>query len=291
MLPSSLIIASRNRPDLLRDAVESILKGAILPTELVVIDQSHRAHPTLASSPPAGRCQVRYVWVPSRGLSRGNNLGIGHARHEILAFTHDDILAERNWFGSLLATVVREGDRTIVTGRVLPAEDRADGFAPSVNVDSQPRAYEGTLRRDVLYPLNMAMYRRAIEAVGGFDERLGPGTRYPAAEDNDLGHRLLEAGFRIVFEPTAVVRHRAWRSRAAYTRLRFDYGRGQGAFYAKHLLRRDGHMLGRLRDDVLGRLIRLPIVALLGRRRIRDEAAYLCGLFSAMFQWLLTERR
>ena len=97
----------------------------------------------------------------------------------------------------------------------------------------------------------MAMYRSAIDCIGGFDERLGPGTCFPAAEDNDLGFRLLEAGFHIIYDPASVLYHRSWRTEKDYLPLRWGYGRGQGAYYARYLSLQDRHMIARMSLDVV----------------------------------------
>ena len=269
----SVILASRNRPDLMADTVASILCSTPLPDEIVVVDQSDRPHPGLPG--------VRYIWTEARGLSRANNLGTREAKHDHLVFTHDDVLVEPDWYGRMLSALLQGGPRTVVTGRVMAARESADGFAPSLNASTTPAVYEGVNARDVIWPMSLALHRSTLEAVGGFDERLGPGTPYPAAEDNDLCRRLLEAGCRIVFEPSAVVHHRAWRPWSEQASLRYDYGRGQGAFYAKH---RD---LRRLTGDVAGRLLRL------GRsgRTPREEMAYVRGLLSAAWQWSRQEGR
>jgi GT2 family glycosyltransferase len=280
VLPASIILASCNRPQMLTDTVDSILAGESVPAELIVVDQSDRP---LRRTWPG---EVRYLWSESRGLSRANNLGARLARHEILVFTHDDVLVAPDWLARLLSALEREGARTVVTGRVLPAEPESPaGFAPSTNVSTVPAVYEGRKGRDVLWPMNMALHAPALAAVGGFDERLGPGTPYPAAEDNDLCHRLLAAGYRIAFDPDAVVWHRAWRRRDEMAALRYSYGRGQGAFYAKHL---GPYMLRRLAGDVLGRLTRLPLRR---GRPPRDEIAYVRGVLSALWDWQSWERR
>ena len=97
----------------------------------------------------------------------------------------------------------------------------------------------------------MATYRSAIDCIGGFDERLGPGTCFPAAEDNDLGFRLLEAGFHIIYDPASVLYHRSWRTEKDYLPLRWGYGRGQGAYYARYLSLQDRHMIAHMSLDVV----------------------------------------
>src|SRR5205823_6583384 len=86
--------------------------------------------------------------------------------------------------------------------------------------------------------------------VGDFDDDLGPGARFPASEDSDLGFRLLEAGYHIHYIPEAVLYHRAWRSNSDYLPLRWSYGVGRGAFYAKHLRLDDRYIMRRMIRDV-----------------------------------------
>jgi GT2 family glycosyltransferase len=281
-LPASVILATRGRPDLLADTVASILAGDTLPAELIVVDQSDAPDSAFQAAP----APVVYRWTRERGLSRANNLGVREASSDLLVFTHDDVLVERDWLRRLVDALAREGPRTVVTGRVLAAGDRPGGFAPSLQPAGEPALWQGRIGLDVLYPLNMALHRSALEAVEGFDERLGPGTPYPAAEDNDLGHRLLEAGYRIAYAPEAVVRHRAWRPWAEHSRLRYGYGRGQGAFYAKHLDLRDRYMLRRLAGDTAGRLARLPGRVL--RKEKRGPAGdlfYVAGVLAGLAGW------
>jgi len=87
---------------------------------------------------------------------------------------------------------------------------------------------------------NLALRRSAFEAVGGFDETLGPGTPARAAEDVDLLYRLVNAGFTILYEPDAVVYHEL-KSRRARVGGRYGYGYGLGTFLAGHAARGDEH--------------------------------------------------
>ena len=281
---TSLIICSRNRPEMRYEAIESILQGNEVPTELIVIDQSDVSHPTLAALTTNRPCELRYFWMQSVGLSRANNQGITTARHDLLVFTHDDILVTPTWFGSLVRSLINAGTRAVVTGRVLPATaETSSNFAPSTKSDEVAATYEGRIGIDVLFPMNMAMYSSAIDEIGKFDECLGPGTCFPAAEDNDLGFRLLEAKYRIIYVPEAILYHRAWRTDQDYIPLRWSYGRGQGAYYAKYLSLKDRYMLWRIIQAT--RLVRHQ------RRFAYSHAIFVLGLLSGAAQWLLTQRR
>lgn len=288
--PASLIICSRNRPKILLETVASILDGEEVPAELIIIDQSDHINTDLAEMTTDRPCELRYFSSRSVGLSRARNEGIEKARHGILAFTDDDVSATPSWFRRLIGVLVTEGSQTLVTGQVLPGDHKPDGFVPSIKVDPEPAVFEGRIGEDVIYPHNMAMYASLMKRVGNFDERLGAGARYAGAEDNDFCFRLLEAGFRIVYAPEAVVYHRAWRSYRAYLPLRWSYGRGQGAYYAKHLDLRDRYMLRRLYEDVQFRLKRSFRRMGSEPRQGLGDFVYAIGTLSGVLQWLLTER-
>jgi GT2 family glycosyltransferase len=289
--PTSLIIPTRNRPALLAETIESVLQGDALPAELIVIDQSDSAHAEIAALGSVRGCTVRYHRYSETGLSRARNRGIALAGHEVLVFTDDDVRVSRSWLGTLIAALLREGPRTVVTGQVLPEQERTDGFVPSTKVAVEAAAYEGRIGADVLYPHNMAMYRSLVDEVGEFDVRLGAGTRFAGSEDNDFAFRLLEAGFRIVYVPDAVVHHRAWRPASAYLPLRWSYGRGQGAFYAKHSSLRDRYMLWRLSQEVLQRSGRFFRYLPGNPRRALGQLVSLSGVLSGYTQWLVMGRR
>jgi len=134
---------------------------------------------------------------------------------------------------------------------------------------------------------NMAMSRSVAAVVGGFDERLGAGSQFPAAEDNDLGYRLLEAGYRIEYVPAALLYHRAWRPAWDYWAVRWRYGRGKGGFYCKHLSLRDRYVLRRMLRDVLSRVVRFPWFLVRHPFRAGGDPFYLCGILFGIVDWYL----
>ena len=85
---------------------------------------------------------------------------------------------------------------------------------------------------------NLAVRRGRLEAVGGYDERLGPGATFRAGEDVDLLDRFFAAGHTGWFEPAAHAWHEQWRSRRELLDVNWGYGIGAGARVAK-LVRTD----------------------------------------------------
>lgn len=285
--PVSVIVATRDRPEMLAAVVGSILANRVRPDEVVVVDQSREPDPAMAAD-----ARVHYVHTSEVGLSRANNLGASVASHDLLLFTHDDVLVDPDWVAFLAGAWDRAGDRVVVTGRVAAtAPEQAGGFAPALKDEARPASYTGRVGFDVLKPMNMAMSRAALAEVGGFDPRLGPGTPFPGAEDADLGFRFLDAGYRVDYVPEAVVRHRAWRAPEDYLPLRWGYGLSHGAFYAKHLSLRDTHMARRMVRDVGRRMRAFPARVRHEGRRALGDPVFVAATFVGAFRWRRAERR
>ena len=229
------------------------------------------------------------MWSSTRGLSQARNIGVAEARYEIVVFADDDVLAAPEWLAALLEAI--EDDRLVAAGQVLASPPEARGrFAPSALMGEHRSVSAGRVNRDPLPGGNMAIHRSAFAVVGAFDERLGAGGRYPAADDNDFGLRLLEAGFRIVFVPEATLHHRAWRPAWFYPVSRWRYGHGKGGFYAKHIAMSERHIQRRLARDVGHRLRRLPRSIVRNPRLAVGDLAYVSGIAFGLAQWFLRER-
>jgi GT2 family glycosyltransferase len=285
----TVIISTRNRRQLLRETVASILAGTVCPEELIVVDQSDRPDLELPGLFASARCVPRLDPSPQRGSSRGRNRGIALARTTWLAFVDDDVRVEADWLARLSAAARASGADTVVTGMVAEEMSGAtDGFAPSSKQSPAEHVYDRPVRRaDPLYAGNMATHVSVFDRLGTFDERLGPGTPFPAAEDNDLAYRLLRDGVRIRYCPDAVVHHRAWRPRSALPGLQWGYGVGQGAFLAKHAGLRERYGWGRFRRDVLARSARLPYRFARSPIVGWGEVTYLTGLACGFLGWKL----
>lgn len=285
--PVSLGICSRNRPDLLLETVVSVLQADAIPAEIVIIDQSDAEHPTLPTFVPPEGCEVRYIWTAVVGVSPARNRAITEARYDLIVLIDDDMQAEPSWLEDIVAAAVTAGPDSVITGRVLPApSERSDGFVPSTIEDPDPAVYQGWIDRDVLFTGNMALWRSLVAHVGWFDDRLGPGTPFPAAEDNDFAYRLLRAGSSIVYAPQAVLYHRAWRLHSATNRLYWDYGYGQGAFYAKHLYH-ERRILRRLVWDVIYNILPFPLRLRRKGMEVLGDIAFGVALVWGAAHWTL----
>lgn len=280
---TSLVICSRERSAMLLDALQCIVEGDEVPTEILVLEETSQRRSPVASF-TTSRCTFRYEHTKIPTLAGKRNRGVQEASYDLVFFSDDDVLVPATWFGTILDALIRQGPGCVVSGRVVAGSAECSGaFAPSLHpITAQVAHRRRTTYSDPLAIFNCGFHRSAFDRIGDFDTRLGPGTPFPSCEDNDFGYRLLEAGFTIQCEPQALVYHRAWRPPADEPSLRRAYGRGQGAFYAKHLDLADPFTIKKM----VAAWIRHGRRALvLDRRAVVAEAQWFTGFAQGFAGW------
>src|SRR5436190_8120377 len=177
----SVIIPTRNRPDLVVGAVRSALAQDAVPVEVCVVDD--------ASEPPVvlpGELadQVTLVRFDShRGPGAARNAGLAATGAELVAFLDDDDV----WLPGKLARQLPALDEQVVAvacgfGVWNGAELIASAVPPN------PFDARNLLAHPSLWPSTVVARRAALEAAGCFDETLA------RAQDWDLWLRLAEVG-------------------------------------------------------------------------------------------------
>ncbi|MGH7833353.1 MAG: glycosyltransferase family 2 protein [Candidatus Binatia bacterium] len=81
----------------------------------------------------------------------------------------------------------------------------------------------------------MGLRRSVWQALGGFDELLGIGAPFKAAEETDFSIRALLAGYFVYETPDVSVVHCGFRAREHMQPVSRRYWYGTGAAFAKHL--------------------------------------------------------
>jgi len=251
---------------LLEHALDAARAAMAPDDELIVVDSASRSDGTAKVGAEAGAYVVR---CDRPGAARARNAGWRAASAPIVAFTDDDCRPQPGWLDAV-ASAFADDSVGVIVGRVLPDRE-SHAIAVSVNTDTERRRFDRPIDpMGVGQSANMACRREALDDVGGFDEALGPGARFPNGEDYDLLWRVLAAGWSGLYEPDAVVTHVQWRTRREGLKAYYLYGIGDGAFAAKV-----GH-----RDRVAGREM---LVDRLWRRGIAQAFRNLRGGYELGF--------
>ena len=241
----SVVLCTRNRPELARRALASLAGLEYPDFEVLVVDNapSDEATKEVFAADFAGDERFRYVREPRPGLSRARNRGLVEARHDIVAFTDDDTRADARWLEGIARGFARRAGVGCVTGLVPSAQldtaaqqyfhDRVWWASSLVPTCYRAARAEGD---SPLHPYRMGIYgtganfaidRALARSLGGFSELLGAGSPCRGgAEDLDMFVRVLKAGALISFEPSAIIWHRARPSNAALAEQLEEYGRG-----------------------------------------------------------------
>lgn len=239
----TVVIPTLGRP-LLKGCLESIAANRMHPLRVLVVNQGEEepVQAWIDEITPVS-LDIQQVVLGVRGIAAATNEGLRRVDTRYVATTHDDCLVADDWVESL-AKILPEIGEAVLTGRVDPG---GDGLVLTTVTSNQRKVYTHPLiDGDVLFPPNMALAIDVFEDVGPYDEH---SSLRLAGEDSEWAHRALRAGFPIVYEPQVVVTHLAWQESSELVKTYRRYARGQGAFYAKHLLRGDFFVFRRaLRD-------------------------------------------
>jgi hypothetical protein len=201
-------------------------------------------------------------------LSRARNDALAYARADrlldavdVVAFPDDDCRYPDGLLQCVTALI--DADTEIVTGPYGPAADEVDHRRyPSADMPLSCGLVMRAVSASTVF-----LAARVVGAVGDFDERLGLGSRYGAAEDSDYVLRALKLGVNGSYRPLKVfVEHPYKANRPS------QYYLGNVAVLAKHALRGGTRLL-------LARRLALGLVLVL--RRAITPRQYACAVRTA----------
>ena len=230
----ALVIPNHNGARWLPGVLASVAAQTVAPAEVLVVDDgSTDGSAQLA----AGYDGVRVLALEGNGgFARAVNAGIAAVAAEAVALVNTDVELAPDWLEHAVAALERDRGAAAVATKLVDLEDPAilysagDVLRRDGVCEQRGRFERDSGRYDAPGEVfsacaGAALYRRAaLQAAGGFDERLGT-----YLEDVELGLRLRLAGWRCRWEPRAVARHAGGGSSAA---LRPRAGRVGGAQHA-----------------------------------------------------------
>jgi glycosyltransferase involved in cell wall biosynthesis len=245
----SVVICTRNRTASLRGAVESVLKSEYPDFDVIVVDNASSDDETRRYVTSLDDPRVRVVTESMPGLAVARNTGLREATGDIVAFTDDDVVVDRFWLRWIASAFDAGPSIGCVTGVVPSGELRT----PTQSYFEQQVHWSSHLDRAVydierpppghpMFPFQIGLYgtgasfalRRSVAvATGGFDEALGAGSPTGGGEDIDMFVRVLMGGWRLVYEPAAIVWHRHRADVDALHSQAYGYGLGLGAWLGK----------------------------------------------------------
>ena len=224
----SVIVCSYNGARTLAACLDSLGKLNYPVYEVILVDDGSTDD---TASVAAHFPQVRYIHQSNHGLSHARNTGAAAAEGEVLAYTDSDCMADADWLYYLIGMLV-SGDYAGVGGPNItpPAQNWIQAC-----VAAAPGGPNHVLLTDTVAEhipgCNMAFYRWAFEAVGGFDPEYRK-----AGDDVDFCWRIQQDGRVIAFSPTAIVWHYRRFTLRAFLKQQDGYGEAESLLRFKHLI-------------------------------------------------------
>lgn len=238
---TSIVIATLDRPEDLKECIIS-LKQAVKRSNVEIIIVDNNPSSGLTSNALKGFEDIILLNETRKGLSYARNKGFLKAKGEISVALDDDVIVPEDWLENLLEPF-RDPAVAAVTGNVLP---NSLDLEPQNLFEDYGGLGKGFKRKEAgtswfqmyrykavptwtLGATANAAFRTSIfhnKEIGLLHEALGAGTPCGCSEDTYLFYKILKAGFNIVYNPNAYVRHKHRATLKAFKRQLYNYSKG-----------------------------------------------------------------
>jgi glycosyltransferase involved in cell wall biosynthesis len=227
---ASLVVATRGRDAELAALFDSLLAQDEPSLEVIIVDQNSddRLAPVIAAY--AGRLALVWRRTARAHANHARNLGLGLARGAIVGFPDDDCTYPPGLLAGVLGGFAAAPDLAVLTG---PAASPEGGLG-SGRWRAEPGPITPANAWTSVIEFNLFLRREVALELGGFDERLGPGTAFGSAEGNDLVLRALGNGYHARYDPAQRVVHPDKRLTPVAVARAQLYGQGMGFVLRRH---------------------------------------------------------
>jgi O-antigen biosynthesis protein len=257
---ATVVVATRDGLRTLANCLDSLLDLDYPDYEIVVVDNGSRGAgiARLVRARDGLPCRVAYVREDTPGLALAHNRGLAEASGSIVAFTDDDVIVDRLWLAQLAKGFEVTPQVACVTGSILPLELETPAQVWAEAYWGLGKGFERRVfdrrapGRQRIYPYaagifgsgaNMAFRTSVLRELGGFDPALGTGSPAQGGDDLASFFDVVSAGHRLVYEPTAVVRHRPRPDYVSLLRQAHAYGSGLTAHLTRTVIEEPRRLL------------------------------------------------
>ena len=220
----SVVVCTYNGSRTIRDTLDALENLDYPDYEVIVVDDGS----TDSSATIAGLYPVRVIRTPNRGLSAARNTGMEAATGSIVAYTDDDAYPDQHWLKYLAWTFLTTNYVGVGGPNIPPPGDGKIAESVAHSPGGPVHVLLSAQEAEHIPGCNCAFHRDAMLAIGGFDPIFRS-----AGDDVDLCWRLMERGWKLGFNPAAMVWHHRRNSVRTYWKQQKGYGKAEALLERK----------------------------------------------------------
>lgn len=241
-----VIVPAYNEEDVIADCLESLMQQDYANFKVSIIDDASTDSTAkiIKSFEQKTQGKIRYLTYGKVGPGKARNLTAYKSDAEIFAFTDADCRVSPNWLHELV--VAFSDEKTGSVGGPQLAHPSSNAFQLQLEhflnvlqpiMDFYKKGGEA-IAETAHNPLCNVAYRREVfMRLRGFREDLFPG------EDLEMDQRVKKEGYKIMFNPKAVVFHHRPADAQQWQKVMQAYGRAQGKLVREKGFHRVMHFL------------------------------------------------
>jgi GT2 family glycosyltransferase len=203
----SVLIATRNRPDGVRRAIDSVLGQSHPPLEVVVLDDA-------SDEPVIDHLRdleddPKLKWLVTQkpsGVAGARNILVGHAAGDILVFLDDDAWLDTPDALQRVFELFSSNEQLGIVAFKIQGVDEADHLLQvpfrRSTVQQRPSVVDDPGLVSYYVGAAHAIHRDVFEKCGNY-----PSNFFYGHEELDLSFRAIDLNFEIRYEPLVTARH------------------------------------------------------------------------------------
>jgi lipopolysaccharide/colanic/teichoic acid biosynthesis glycosyltransferase/GT2 family glycosyltransferase len=223
----TVVVPAYNASDMIADCLRALLSQTMPRSayKVIVVDDGS----VDGTCEVARRFPVLVLWQAHGGAAAARNLGIKHATGELVLFTDADCVPTSDWI-ERMAEPFEDPSVAGVKGVYATSQQQLLPRFVQAEYAERYARMAGYATIDFVDTYSAGYRRSVLLSVGRFDTRL-PGA---IVEDQELSFRVAEAGYRLLYVPSAVVYHHHPTTIGAYFRRKFAIGYWKVPVHRRH---------------------------------------------------------
>ncbi|HYE61492.1 MAG TPA: glycosyltransferase [Phycisphaerales bacterium] len=214
---ATVVVCTYNGSRTIRETLEALARLDYPDFEVIVVNDGS----TDCAGEIAAEFPFRVITTENRGLSAARNTGWMEATGEVIAYVDDDAAPDPQWLQYLAATLL-DGHAGAGGPNLHVPSDGPTATCVSATPGNPTHVLLSDTVAEHVPGCNMAYWRWALEAIGGFDHQFRI-----AGDDVDVCWRLQDRGWTLGFSPAAQVWHHRRGSVRSFWRQQRNYGRAE----------------------------------------------------------------